>query len=353
MNNNAALKYLRAYAALRQTNAWPPKAAGVIDNYLTVSLEGPAAQLISGADDALRELHHGASRRYCDWAISSEDGVAADTSHRGAARELIAVAGLRARFRFSEGRSAEAVDDLLAATTLARHLSGDGSLASAIIAQRLEQGPAVLLARNLPLLSPAELKSTAARFDALPAGASLAGALLSHERITSRLIIRTVRSAHGRDDLIKRLAALPALERNAAEFLGECGGSADSVIRHVEQLRPRYINWTTRFTLPPEEFEKEYEAEAKELGKKNPVFRLLTPSIAQVRWTEAHRRTGQALLRAAIAIQRYGTSRLNRYRDPYDDRPFEHTARAGGFRLQSRLTLKGQPLSLDVGLADR
>ena len=103
-----------------------------------------------------------------------EDGPNADTSHRGAVRELIAVAGLRARLRFRDGQLTHATDDVLAAVMAARHLSVDRSLASVLIAHALELGAASLLAQHIPELPAADLLQMAARLDALPAGMTFA-----------------------------------------------------------------------------------------------------------------------------------------------------------------------------------
>jgi hypothetical protein len=100
--------------------------------------------------------------------------------------------------------------------------------------------------------------------------------------------------------------------------------------------------------LPPERFEREYAADAARLGA-NPVFRMVTPSIARLRWAEAYRQTERALLRAAVRVQRHGVAALNTCPDPYDGRPFDYVPRRGGFRLQSRLERAGKPLGLTAG----
>ncbi len=352
-HTNAALKYLRAYAALHQSKAISPDTAKLIENYLTVPLDGAAAELAAAAEDALREMHHGAAIRQCNWGISAKDGIEADTSHRGVARDLIAVASLRARLRFREGRVAEANDDLVAAITLAHHLSLDGTLTSPLIAYTLEQGPTELLARHLPELRRDDLRRLAARFESMPSGANLADVLLSHERISREILIGEVRLASGRQELLKRLAALPGLKTGAAEFLDACGGTGDGIVRKVEQLRTRYLVWAKRFRLPPEHFEETYKAEAAKLSKTNPVFHLLTPSISRVRWAEAYRQTKRALLQAAIAVQRDGIKGLGRHLDPYDGHPFQYIGTQSGFRLQSRLKQSDKALIISVGTADR
>ena len=60
--------------------------------------------------------------------MSYEDGVFALLPHCPAARVLASLACLRARQRFEAGQTAEAIDDLLSAMTLGRHISVDGSL---------------------------------------------------------------------------------------------------------------------------------------------------------------------------------------------------------------------------------
>ena len=60
--------------------------------------------------------------------MSYEDGVFALLPHCPAARVLASLACLRARQRFGAGQTAEAIDDLLSAMTLGRHISVDGSL---------------------------------------------------------------------------------------------------------------------------------------------------------------------------------------------------------------------------------
>src|SRR5437762_12733950 len=81
---NAAVKYLRADAALRQSYALPPDAATELLKALDSPLNGEDEKLIAAAADALVEFHHGADLKRCDWTMSVEDGPLANTAHRGA-----------------------------------------------------------------------------------------------------------------------------------------------------------------------------------------------------------------------------------------------------------------------------
>src|SRR5437762_1831772 len=146
---NAAVKYLRADAALRQSYALSPDAAAKLEKALELPLDGEDEKLVAAAEDALVEFRHGAATKRCDWEVSVEDGPLANTAHRGAIKELIAVSGLRARLRFRDGDMPGATGDALAAMAAARHLSVDGSLASVLFAYKLETTVTGVLAQNL------------------------------------------------------------------------------------------------------------------------------------------------------------------------------------------------------------
>jgi hypothetical protein len=73
-----------------------------------------------------------------------------------------------------------------------------------------------------------------------------------------------------------------------------------------------------------------------------------TPNLARFRWTEAHEQTRRALLQTAIAVRLDGPQALNQHFDPYDQKPFVYTVLDEGFRLDSRLTDGGIPISLSI-----
>jgi hypothetical protein len=131
---NAAVKYLRADASLRQSYALPPDAATKLQKALESPLDVEDEKLVAAANDALVEFHHGATLKRCDWVMSAEDGALANTAHRGAIKELVAVAEIRSRLRFRDGNTSGAIAYALAAMAAARHLSVDGSLASVLFA---------------------------------------------------------------------------------------------------------------------------------------------------------------------------------------------------------------------------
>jgi hypothetical protein len=348
---NAAVKYLRADAALRQSYALAPDAAVKLQKALESPLDREDEKLAAAAEEALVEFHHGATIKWCDWMMSKEDGPLANTAHRGAIMDLVAVSGLRARLRFRDGNSVGAMGDALAAMAAARHLSVDGSLASVLIAYKLENALTAILARNLHRFSPVQLRDLVRGLKALPSGSSLATAFES-EKVGRNDLLDIVQGAKSRDELIELLLnKLPVLESNralAAEIVDGCGGSVSGFTTCANQQHSFYTAWASQFSLPPEQFERAYKAEIEEVSKANPVIQQFTPALPRFRWAEAYSQTRRALLQTAIAVRLDGPSALNRHPDPYDGNPFSYIPMDGGFRLESQLREGGAPISLSI-----
>jgi hypothetical protein len=352
---NAAVKYLRADASLRQSYALPSNAAEKLQKAVESPLDAEDERLVAAADEALLEFRHGAAIERCDWVMSAEDGPLASTAHRGAIRELVAVAEIRARLRFRNGDTPGALGDVLAAMAAARHLSVDGSLASVLFAYKLENTVAGVLVQNLVRFSPAQLHELSSGLNALPRGSNLSTALESEKLSRNDFLLAIIQGAKTRGELVEQLLHnIPALASNrglAAEIVDGCGGSVKGYVNCVDQQHSFYVSWAPRFTLPPEQFEKAYKVEFDELSKTNPVVRQFTPALWRFRWTEAYEQTRRALLHTAIAVRLDGPNALNQHFDPYDRKPFTYTAVDGGFRLESLLTESGIPISLSIVLS--
>jgi hypothetical protein len=339
------VKYLRADASLRQAYALPPDAAEKLQKAVESPLNADDERLVAAADEALVEFRHGATIERCDWLMSAEDGPLASTAHRGAIKELVAVAEIRARLRFRDG-------DVLAAMAAARHLSVDGSLASVLFGYKLENSVTGVLVQNLLRLSPAQLHELSRGLNALPRGSNLSTAFESEKISRDDFLLAIVQGAKTRGELIEQLLHnIPALGSNrelAAEIVDGCGGSVMGYANCVDQQHSFYVSWAPRFTLPPEQFEKAYKVEFEGLSKTNPVVRQFTPALWRFRWTEAYEQTRRALLYTAIAVRLEGPNALSQHLDPYDKKPFTYTAVDGGFRLESLLTESGIPISLSI-----
>lgn len=348
---NAAVKYLRADASLRQSFPLPTDAAAKLQKALESPLNDDDETLVAAAAEALVEFQHGASSKRCDWDMSAEDGALADTAHRGAILELASVSGLRARIRFRDGNTGGATTDLLAATAAARHLSQDGSLASVLFAYKLENTLSVILAQNLFRFSDSQLKVLADKCATLPRGFTL-GKALSAEKVQRNDNLEIAQSAKNPQELINLLLErVPILKSNrslANKIVDGCGGTVDGFLQCANQQQVFYNEWITKFDLPPEQFERDYKAELQEVSKDNSVMREFTPALPRFRWVEAYCQTRRALLEAAIAVRLDGPGALDRHPDPYDAKPFSYTRLDKGFQLGSQLAENGSPLTLAV-----
>lgn len=347
---NAAVKYLQAYAALRQSlsstsDVFTPETA------LAVPLTPAVEKIVENASEAFRELRHGATLGDCDWQISAEDGALANTSHRGAVRELVAVSILRARLRLRENKVEAALDDAWSATAMARQLSLDGTIASVLISYRLENLIEFWLAQNLTRFTSEQLQSLTTRFDHLPSGANLSRALIA-EKLQRSDFNAVLKESGSRAELIESLMQqAPALKSDralATEIVDRCGGTVQGFAHCVDEQRSLYEDMSGRFQESPEQFERVYRERFSAMALTNPVIGNFTPALDRLRWAEAYHDTRRALFQCAVAVQLQGRNVLDRQRDPYDGTPFTFTPINNGFRLDSRLKENDVPLSITV-----
>jgi len=348
---NAAVKYLRADLSLRQSYSLPTDGWMGLEQAVTGSLTAEDEKLVSSGEEALREFENGAHIQDCDWQVSVQDGPFASTAHRGAVRELVALAALRARIRFRDRQNEAGIQDLLAAYTAARHLSLDGSIASVLFAYRVEAEVSTVLEKSLNSLHPSELVELESGLAKLPPGSGMKDAI-TLEKLTRNDFLPIVRKVGTRDDLIRSFAhGIPTLngdEKQAAEIVKGCGGSLEGVLACIEKQNAFYAEWLSRFSLSPEQFQSQYEPNFAQASIENPILARFTPSLSRLRWAEAYNATRRALVHTAVAVRREGATGLANNRDPYDGLPFEYSVLPTGFKLQSRLRENGKSLSISV-----
>jgi hypothetical protein len=349
-DSNAAVQYLRADVALHQAYPLPPQAWVKLEQAVEEPLSAEDEKLVAAASEALAEFQHGAKSKLCDWQMSAEDGPFANTSHRGAVMELVAVSALHARIRLRDGDDKGAIADLLAAYAAARHLSLDGSITSVLIGYKLEREGTAVLQNAIALLTPAELETLESGLAGLPQGSSMQNAITA-EKLKRNDLAGIIGNAHTHDELISRVAGIPSLANDRAkaqELVDGCGGSLAGVMNCIDKQRAFYEKWTANFGLPPETFQQQYDPDHASASIGNPILQRFTPMLSRFRWAEAYNNTRRALLHAAVAVQRDGTKELSRYPDPSNGRLFSYTQLANGFVLESALKENGKPISLSV-----
>jgi hypothetical protein len=356
LDDNAALKYWQAFAQLpKLTDA---QEHGLNEDSLTMPLDAQARELVTKADYAFRMMRHGAALPRCAWGLGYEEGIELLIPHAQAARTLSKLACLRSRMRFEDGRNAAAVDDLVDAMTLGRHVSVDGTLITVLVNHAIEQRAGETLARYLPRLDAGAIKGLKSRLDALPPAWTPAQGLVPfEEKAGLDWFIRKVREQKDKEGLLAFLGAFCSRRGDSPEqsrergraFLDECGGTADGVVKMAEETRPCYALAAKMLELPLVQCEKEFEQEA---GRRagNPVFKTLFPPVSKLRLNQARADVRRALLATALDVQLDGPDALKNHPDPVAGGPFEMVAFTGGFELRSTFRpAEGKPWVLIVG----
>jgi hypothetical protein len=345
---NAALKYWQAFATLpRFTDA---EQKNKLAESLNKPLDAQARQMVTRAAYSLRMLHYGAAQPRCDWGIAYEDeGLSVLCPHRDAARVLCNLACLSARLHFEEDRDAEAIDNLVDAMTLGRHISRDGPFFMLLTGYATEHRAIETLALYLPKLDAKKIENLRKRLDALPPGGRSATAMKYEEVFALDWFVRHVRATKDKDSLLALLTRALDTPEKARDFLAECGGTTEGVLQVAEETRRSYVRMAKQLDLPPDQVAKEMEREEKkQVG--NPVFKILFPALVKVRWRQARIEVRRAMLSAALAVRINGRAALKNHPDPVVGGSFDYESVEGGFELRSKLKEgDDKPLTLAVG----
>jgi hypothetical protein len=353
-DENAALKYWQAFATLpRLTDAENKKLAEV----LTTPLDDLARKILADAEYSLQMMHHGAALPRCDWGMGYQEGVFTRLPQAEAARMLSSLICLRVRMRFEAGRSAEAIDDVVAGVILSRHCSLTGTNVMLLSGYAIEHRMIEVLALHIPKINPRMIPDLKKRIAAIPDGLNLAEALATEEKYFLDWFIRTVKTAKDKESLLAVLAFVDnepegkprASGDKTRAFVEECGGSVESVLRRSEETRESYRQVAKMLALPMDQFEREFDLEAKKRVD-NPVYKVFFPAIVNVRRAQVRMSVRRALLSAALAVRQDGPDALKNNPDPASGGAFEYVPFDGGFELLSKL--KGRddkPVMLTVG----
>jgi hypothetical protein len=351
---NAALKYWQAFATLPRV---PPAEQKKLEaDCPTLPLDAHVREIVTRSEYALQMLHQGAAQPRCDWGIGYEEGIGTMLPHVEGAGLLSCVACLRSRLRFEEGRNAEAVQDILDAMTLSRHVTLGGVNIMLVWGYSIENRVSQTLARYLPKLDAARIKDLQTRLDALPKSERLAPAFRTEEKTITVSVVRKAKEAKDKESLLAFVSQLLASEgrtdpEKGRAFLAECGGTADGVVRRAEEMRQSYERMAKNQDLPVPQFVQAWEAEVRNQAG-NPVFKELAPFFPKMRWFAARAEVRRALLSAALGVQLDGPAALKNHPDPLAGGPFEYVAFEGGFELRSKFQL-GDTLRLKLRLDER
>jgi hypothetical protein len=330
---NAALKYWQAFTTLPRFTA--DEQNKLKAECATLPLDARAREMVTQARYSLEMMHRGAAAPRCDWAIGwADEGLENQLPYLDGAKLLSSLSCLRARIRFEDGQSGEAIKDVLAAMTLGRHASLDGSLPSILSSYEIERGLSETLALYLPRLDAALIKALREGLTTLPAGGSLANGIREEQILETGWFVRKVKEANDKESVLVFLSRLWNSRELGSALLDDCGGTAIGVIKYTEELRSWYPELAKQMELSLDRFEKEQERAAIQLGK-NPMYQRFVPGIIKCRWQQSRAEVRRAMLLAALAVQIDGRSVLKSHPDPMVGGQFAYVPFEGGFELRS------------------
>jgi hypothetical protein len=361
--NNAALKYWQGFALMPRRDKDNERFFSEWDK---VPLDDAAQKMVASSSVALKYLHRGAQIGPCTWGLNLDEGWYCFLPHLDRGRDLSNLACLRIRARFEQGHPGEAAEDVADLIAFARHLGSDDFLIALLVQRGTEQAAIDLAAPHLAEMDPLTLKRLARRLDDLPPGGSLAAALRMEKEAWLGWFVREVKAiedlppAEQQDRLLRLLGvpdSTPENERQAKEVRALLQVAGNPTPR---QLLPRieetadYYDEMIKLTAVPLD---QAQARATELRRKvketNPVGDYILPRASLLLERAADMQARMALFRAAVAVAQGGPERLKEVPDPFGQGPFEYRALPKGFELKSKLTVKGQPLTLRVGPAQK
>ncbi len=345
-NINPALLYYQAFDVA-------PKLTEADDDYFTNTwqlrrLPERFGELVARHDNEFKLLRKAArSAAPCDWGVDLSEGPETLLPHLARCKAAAIAARLRVEWDLQHSRQDDARDDLLAAFTLAKNVSRDGTLISTLVQFASESIAYTTLAQNFGQFSPENLRQLIAGFDAVP-DHQVAECVPGELALTRDWVLRnlaelqranpgddakTMAAIHGRlaglFDPGEGQARIPLNkglnQRDWWEDLSQAaGGTSDGVVklalRSAESLAPKL---TAILELSYAEFDgamKQFKTELEQ--SPNPYFSHTLQAWERAKHREFRVQVWRAMARAAVAYRLHGEAGLASVPDPAGQGPF-------------------------------
>jgi hypothetical protein len=333
---NPALRYYQAFLEM-------PNLDETNHHYLFVRewrgqpLDKRFGELVSRYDVEFRFLREAVrAEAPCDWGIDLTEGPDALLPALARAKAAAQVTRLRVMWHLQNGRQAEARDDLLATFTLARNVSRDGVLVSALVQLAMENIIESVVLENFYQWQPETLQQIADGLDAAPARGTIAQCVPAERHSFHDWLLRKVqdlqreeagneaRSIERLSELFARVSGEGDPDREfAARVIKAGGGTTDGVLRLIRELSPMYDKVTALMNLPHGPFEEQMAQFMAEVEKHpNPLVPKLFTVFSKCRTREFAVVAKQAMLRAGIEYKLRGEAGLKGVTDPFGQGPF-------------------------------
>jgi hypothetical protein len=295
------------------------------------------------------------------------EGPAALLPHLARCKAVMIGARYRVAWQLQHQRQAEARDDFLAAFTLARNISREGTLISVLVQVAAESIACDIIAQNYGKFSSETLSEIVQGIDAAPARGTVAASITFekiafHDWLTRKIL--ELQKAHPGDEagvMAGLRAVLPGFEDTEQadqstpqvslwDQLTKAGGnSSDGILKLLGEESLAYDRLATVMALPYSEFESEAKQFSAELKRsQNPLISQAVPACMKARQREFKVQVWLAMLHSASEYKLHGDPGLLNVTDPCGQGPFafqrfvlDGTDR--GFQLKSEFEGSGFP----------
>jgi len=338
---NPALRYYQAFLVA------PDISEADLDYLATNNLWSPIlpskfGEIVSRYNPEFKLVRQAAnSTAPCDWGVDMAEGPAVLLPHLARCKAVMVGAIYRVPWHLQHGQQAEARDDLLAAFTLARNVSRDGTLISVLVQIAAESIGSDIIARNFGKFTPETLNEIVQGIDAAPARGTVA-ASIGFEKIAFhdwlvRKILELQKANPGDDTSVMAglRAVLPgfeeseqadqsALQASLWEQLTNAGGNtSDGILKLLREEGAAYDRLATIMALPYSEFETQARQFSSELKRsKNPLISQAFPACMKARQREFKVQVWLAMLHTAAEYKLHGDPGLLTIADPCGRGPF-------------------------------
>lgn len=372
-NWNAAVNYWQAFGLMPEWTEDEKKVRESLPEDFSVSLPAGVKELTERSGAALKALEPATRLEKCDWQLDIAQGPMLVLPHVQKARELARQSDLRARYRFSQGDSAGAIDDIRASLGLSRAIGKDQLLISMLVQIAIDRESMNLAAAFLPQLSETERKQLLDVCQQSRAGTALVDSLRMEKKVFGGWLKAEFEKAtagkgaeESAGEFLKSLWALavmpPGPEANARiealskvnvemarkaieEYLADC----DEMIRIGEldfaQRRSELAKFDQELQKAKVEVRKAIEEE-KGLGRQ--LSLLLLPSISAISETEEAWIARGKLFQVALKGTGGGESGIIAAAKELGIK-VEYSAKEKGFELSTPLTKEGKVEKLSIG----
>ncbi len=297
-------------------------------------------------------MHRGAKMEHVAWGVPWEEGPHAILPHISKARELARFAAFRARASFEDGKDQDAVNDLLAAITMGRHVAQEGVivLIPLLVDYAIEATSIHVLAEYAPEMDAKTRQDLKRRLAELPPSRSLRDAVQGEKDVFLTWLIAEVKQPNPKERVLEFVGKVPEEEVAAFKKLDE-----SELLPATRRMGEYYDRMIAIANLSPDELQTQYERlnqDIKNNGAKDLLSHWLFPWLHAGRKAEARHLTRKALLEAGLAVLEKGKDALKdpKHKDPFGDGPFEYRDTDNGFVLTSDLEMApGKKISLTFG----